>query len=179
MKKLLPLVAIFLLSLSVVAQDTKPPKGFVRNYDKFKDLTEVSFTDSGFLPPYYTGWFRHEGQKLEADIDKFYITFRGYRCTGFCFKSPTLIFIIDGERLAMPRDGVVDDDPRAHARSVAENAAQRPAPARGIASVRVGFGPTPTRARSVSARSCARRPRSRRRVPRAWPRAPGSARARG
>jgi hypothetical protein len=110
MKKLLPLVAIFLLSLSVVAQDTKPPKGFVRNYDKFKDLTEVSFTDSGFLPPYYTGWFRHEGQKLEADIDKFYITFRGYRCTGFCFKSPTLIFIIDGERLAMPRlDNLLSD----------------------------------------------------------------------
>lgn len=92
----------FILTLAASGQ-TKLPKGFEMDYDKFKDETEISFDDG--LSPKFIGWFQHSGQSLKKDIDEFNFTFMGsrQRCTGYCFKNdPGLIFLIDGERVKTP-----------------------------------------------------------------------------
>ena len=109
MKKLLPL---FLLILAVTAAaQTKAPKGFTVNYDKFKDRSTVYFDGYGVGVSESFG-FLHDGQTLAADQSEFYLMFTGSRasCTGFCFKSGTeLILLIDGERVVAGTDSRLSD----------------------------------------------------------------------
>jgi hypothetical protein len=89
---------------------SKPPKGFRVDYDKFKDRTDVSYLSTdykGLLQSWFS--FTYDGQNLQKNVETFYVTFLGTgRCYGFCFKQPTLILLIDGDRHAISNNQLAD-----------------------------------------------------------------------
>lgn len=89
---------------------SNPPKGFLVDYDKFKDHSDVSYLSNdykGLLQSWIS--FNYKGQSLERDVETFYVTFSGTgRCGGFCFNRPTLILLIDGERYSIPNKQLAD-----------------------------------------------------------------------
>lgn len=101
---------IVVLAAAAFAQDRKLPNDFTVSYDKFKDVSTVTFNDGRTFAGYLVGGFDHPGEKLTATIDDFYFMFRPVgRCSGFCFDDPELIFIIDGERISLGRDRGLHD----------------------------------------------------------------------
>lgn len=104
------LLLIASLAIAAVAQDTKLPNDFTVSYDKFKDITTVTFNDGRTFAGYMIGGFDHPGEKMTGPVDDFYLMFRPVgRCSGFCFNDPELIFIIDGERVSIGMDRGLHD----------------------------------------------------------------------
>jgi len=104
MKNRITVLTLLVYLIFAVSADAQPkaPKGFEITYDKFKDHTQVIFYDFAFNIT-FAAWFQYEGTAIEADVDEFLFTFRGgSRCPGFCFKSPSLIFLIDSDRHRLP-----------------------------------------------------------------------------
>lgn len=102
---------IMITSVSVPAQAlSKPPKGFLVAYDKFKDHTDVSYLSTdykGLLQSWIS--FNYDGQRLEKSVQNFYVTFLGTgRCSGYCFNRPTLILLVDGERSTITSNQLAD-----------------------------------------------------------------------
>ena len=94
------------LAIVGLGQSVKLPSEFAVSYDKFKDKTDAYFIDGWRI----TSGFIHSGSVLKEDQAEFYIIFHGAYCTGFCFHNPSLIFIIDGEHLALPEERQLTDD---------------------------------------------------------------------
>jgi hypothetical protein len=94
---------LIVISCVVALPQSRPPKGFLVDYDKFKDITDVSYLSTdykGLLQSWIS--FNYQGRNLDKNIETFYVTFLGTgRCYGFCFKEPTLILLIDGERYSV------------------------------------------------------------------------------
>ena len=106
MKKLLPLF-ILLLAVSAFGQ-IKAPSGFTATYDKFKDLSHVYFSGYGVGVMESVGFFSN-GADLVKDQERFYLSFAGTRCHGFCFNDSTLIVLADGERIHSGTDKGLGD----------------------------------------------------------------------
>lgn len=103
---ILTVAALFFVGSDVVSGQTpsKPPKGFLVAYDKFKDHTDVSYLSTdykGLLQSWIS--FNFDGQSLEKSAQDFYVTFLCTgRCDGYAFRSSTLILLIDGDRESIP-----------------------------------------------------------------------------